>query len=119
MPTTVTIADDLASRLKPFESDLPEILELGIREWTASHEPGYQGLSDVLETLAALPDPKDVLALRPSPALLERIETLLDKSRNSELSPSERREWESYSYIEHLVRLAKAAAYRKLGAGGP
>lgn len=117
MPTTVTIADELADRLKPYASDLPAILELGIREWTASHEPGYGGLGDVLEALAGLPDPQQVLALRPAPALQERIEALLEKSRESAFSDSERREWDSYRYMEHLVRLAKTNAVRKLGAG--
>jgi hypothetical protein len=65
MPTTVTIADDLAKQLKPYEAELPEILQLGIREWQARRETGYNGVSAVLETLASLPAPEEVLALRP------------------------------------------------------
>ena len=62
---TLTIPDDLATRLRPFESQLPQLLELGIREWNARQEPGFDGLTGVLETLATRPAPEEVLALRP------------------------------------------------------
>jgi hypothetical protein len=114
MPITVTIADDLARQLQPYESDLAKILEFGIREWHAREENGYHGMSSVLEKLAALPDPQEVLALRPSHVLHERVNALLEKNRSSGLSPSEQREWDQYQYLEHLVRLAKTSATRKL-----
>ena len=64
MPTPVMIADDLANQLRPYEAQLPEILELGIHKWQARGDTGYSGLSSVLETLAALPAQEEVLALR-------------------------------------------------------
>jgi hypothetical protein len=111
---TISVPDHLAGRLRPIENDLPRILELGIREWDARHEAGFAGLTHVLETLATLPSPEEVLALRPTPALQERIDELLEKSRAGGLSDDERREWERYEYAEHLVRLAKARAALKL-----
>jgi len=119
MPLTLTIADDLASELKPYEDKLTEILKLGIREWQAREEPGYTGLSSVLETLAALPDPAEVLALRPAPQLEQRLEALLEKNRTKGWSPSDQREWDQYEYVEHLMRLAKISALRKLKGAGP
>jgi hypothetical protein len=114
---TLTVPDELAGRLRPLEKDLPGILELGIREWSARREPGFAGLADVLEALAALPTPEEVLALRPGAALQERIDDLLERSASGGLSAEERREWEQYRYVEHLVRLAKArAALRLKGA---
>jgi hypothetical protein len=109
MDLTLTIPDELATRLRAVEDRLPEILELGLREWhaTPSH---YAGLSDLLETLARLPSPEEILALRPAPGLQDRIEELLAKNRAGGLSADEQREWERYEYIEHLVRLAKARA---------
>jgi hypothetical protein len=81
---------------------------------------GYNDLSAVLETLSGLPTSEEVLALRPTPQLQERIDSLLQKNRTSELSPADKREWEKYEYVEHLVRLAKTSALRKLKAsGGP
>lgn len=110
---TLHISDELASRLRPVQDRLPQILELGLRELHAE-PPQFEGLGDVLETLARLPPPQEILALRPSPALQERISTLLDKLRNGGLSPDEERDWQTYQYIEHLVRIAKAKAALQL-----
>ena len=116
MDLTLTIPDELATRLRAVEDRLPEILELGLREWLSS-PPDYAGLNDLFETLARLPSPEEVLALRPAPILQDRIEELLDKNRVSGLSDEERREWERYEYIEHLIRLAKARAIQRQAQG--
>jgi hypothetical protein len=112
MDLMLTIPDELATRLRAVEDRLPEILELGLREWLST-PPGYAGLNDVLETLARLPMPEEVLALRPTTTLQSRIEELLDKNRNGGLSGDEQREWEHYEYIEHLVRMAKTRALQR------
>ena len=109
---TLTIPDDLATRLRTVENWLPEILELGLREWLSA-PPGYVGMNDVFETLARLPTPEEVLALRPSTVLQTRIEELLVKARDGSLSSAELREWEHYEYVEHLVRLAKAQVLQR------
>ena len=116
MDLTLTIPNELAARLRGVEARLPEILELGLREWLLT-PPEYAGLNHVLETLACLPSPEEVLALRPAPILQDRIEALLDKNRAGGLSDEERREWERYEYIEHLVRLAKARAIQRQAEG--
>ncbi|HKI31903.1 MAG TPA: hypothetical protein VKA46_08540 [Gemmataceae bacterium] len=113
MEMTLTIPDELATRLHSEKDRLPQILELGLRE-LHSTPPTYEGLSDVLEALARLPTPEEVLALRASPGLQDRVEALLEKNRSAGLSPDERREWEQYQYVEHLVRIAKAEAALKL-----
>jgi hypothetical protein len=114
MPVSVMLPDDLASQLRLYENDLQEILRLGIREWQARKEGEFSGLSSVLETLATLPAPDEVLALRPSEAVQARIDELLEKNRTSGLSTEERQEWERFQYVEHLVRMAKAQALLKL-----
>jgi len=116
MDFTLDIPEDLATRLRPVEQQLPQILELGLRELNAGGQAGFNGSADVLEILAELPAPEEVLALRPSQVLQERISTLLQKNRMSRLSPSEEEEWERYQYLEHLVRIAKAKAHLKLKA---
>jgi len=114
MEITVTVPEELGTRLQPIEEHLPQILELGIHEWYAHGGAGFAGLADVLQKLAALPPPAEVLALRPAPALQDRLDELLERSQNGTLSAEERREWERYQYVEHLVRLAKAHAALKL-----
>ena len=115
MEVKLTIPDDLASRLNLTASELPRIIELGLRELN-SQPNGFEGLSDVLEAFARLPTPAEVLALRASPALQSRVEELLEKNRAAGLSAEEQREWDRYEYVEHLVRVAKAQAAVKLAA---
>ena len=114
MKVTWTIPDELATDLGSLEHELPHILELGLREWSARNGTAFEGLSEVLETLAGLPSPQEVLALRPSERLQERIRALLEKNRTERLAPEEHREWQQYEYLEHLVRLAKAKAALKI-----
>ena len=114
MEITLTVPEELALRLQPFEKELPQILELGIHAWNAGSESGFPGLAEVLETLASLPTPQEILALRPSTALQEQIEGLLEKNQNGALSADEQQGWARYQYVEHLVRVAKAHAALKL-----
>ena len=65
----------------------------------------------MLEILAGLPTPKEILALRPSEALQARLDVLLEKNRTEGLNPEEEQEWEGYQYLEHLIRIAKAKAH--------
>ena len=95
MDRTVSIPDELATRLRAVEDRLPEILEPGIRQWRPT-PPSHAGVNDVLESLARLPSPEEVVALRPSALLHARIEILLEKKRADGLSSEERKEWELY-----------------------
>ena len=110
---TVELSPDLARRLQPLSDRLPDILEVGLRQWQAAEQPGFQGASEILELLATLPSPEEILALRPSGTLQERVQALLEKNKNEGLSPAEEREWQRYEYLEHLVRMAKAKALLK------
>jgi hypothetical protein len=110
----VEVSQELAVRLRPFNKQLPRIIELGLREWTAASQSGFQGASEVLEFLAKLPSPEEILALQPSEALQTRVSSLLEKNRSSRLTAEEERDWEQYQYLEHLVRMAKAQALLRL-----
>jgi hypothetical protein len=110
MEITVTVPDEPAVRLQSVEKELPQILELGMRAWTTQSLSEFSSLNDVLETLASLPKPEEILALRPSPALQQRIEELVEKNHGGSLSVEEQRAWDQYEYVEHLVRLAKSRA---------
>lgn len=70
--------------------------------------------AEVLEFLATLPTPEEIIALRPSEALQAQISNLLEKNRTQGLTPPEEQVWEQYQYLEHLIRMAKAKAYLKL-----
>ncbi len=116
MRVTLDIPEELAARLSLLEDILPQILELGLREFSALSETGFAGTAEVLEFLAQLPTPEEIISLRPSEALQNQISALLEKNRTLGLTLAEEQTWEQYQYLEHLVSMAKAKAYLKLKA---
>jgi hypothetical protein len=112
---TLMLPDELAERLRNYEERLPEILELGLRELNADWQRGFEGAAEVLEFLAGLPSPEEILTLRPSERFERHVRKLLEKSREGPLNPQEEEEWERYEFLEHLVRMAKTRACMKLG----
>jgi len=93
MEITLNVSEELATQLHSLQDQLPRILEFSLREWQATAQVGFKGASDVLETLAALPTPEETLALRPSADLQARIGALLEKNRDTGLTPREEQEW--------------------------
>lgn len=114
MQVTLDIPEELASKLQLFQQQLPQILELGIRELNAASQPGFSGMAEVLEFLVQLPTSSEIIALRPSEELQTQISNLLEKNRTQGLTAAEEMIWEQYQYLEHLVRIAKAKALLKL-----
>lgn len=114
MEITLNIPDELALRLNPVKDELPQILTLGLREVEANPSTGFSGLTQVLEFMASLPSPQEILALRLSDSLQAEIDTLLEKNRTQGLTLHEQRLWQQYEFVEHLVRIAKAKALLKL-----
>jgi len=113
---TLSLPDDLASQIRAQQEQLPRILELGLRELNAGSQSGFDGAADVLELLAALPAPEAILNLRPSPRLAALVARIVEKSRAGEMTPADEEDWEKYESLEHLVRMAKAAAQMKLAS---
>ena len=111
---TVDIPDDIAVRLATHPNDLPTILALGLQAVQASPSDGLSGLTEVLEFLATLPSPQEILTLRLSPPLQAELDALLEKNRTTGLNAVEKSLWKHYEYIEHLVRVAKARALLKI-----
>jgi hypothetical protein len=114
---TLSLPDELATRLASFEEQLPQIIERGLERLEGAPGQEFADLRDVLEKLATLPDAHEVLQLRPSPKLQSRLAELLDKDRGDGLTDAEEREVAQFEYIEHLLRLAKGRARQKLGEG--
>jgi hypothetical protein len=111
---TLSLPDDLAAQIQAQRQQLPKILELGLRELNADGQSGFDGAADVLELLAALPGPEEILKLRPSPRLAARVAEMIEKSGAGQMTPVDEADWDRYEYLEHLVRMAKAAARVKL-----
>lgn len=116
MKVTLDLPDDLADDLRQFESHMATIVAAGLREVKTPAGTQFPGLAQVLEKLAELPTPEEVIALRPSPELQARVSELLRKNREEGLSLEEQAEWQRYEWVVHLVRMAKARAMVKLKA---
>jgi len=65
---------------------------------------------EVVDFIAAGTTPQNVIAFRPSDAAQARVEDLLAREKDGELSSAERSELDHYLQLEHLMRLAKARA---------
>lgn len=111
---TIDLPENLAAHLQSHKGKLSRIFEIGLREFEASSAIGYKSVADVLEFFAGLPAPDEILALRPSAEMQEKIDELLEKNRREGLSEAEEQIWSSYEFIEHLVRIAKAKASAQL-----
>lgn len=111
---TVDIPDELAQQLQPLSNHMPRILKLGLREFQATAKPGFPGAAEIFEFLVSLPTPQEIMGLKLSDDMEERVEMLIEKSHDSGLTPDEEAEWQQYEYLEHLVRIAKAKARIKM-----
>ena len=110
------LPDELATRLQALDvGQLPHVLDVGLRR-CAARDDAFDGLTDVLENLARLPTPQEVLAMRPSATLSRRVDELLEKNRTVGLSALEQSWWKQFAYVEHLVSIAKARALLALQA---
>ena len=114
MLITVDVPNNLGLRLNPFKNQLSDLLELGLREINTPSDAGFHSLNEVLEFLAKLPSPEEIISLRPTETLQQQINDLLVKQRDSGLNSEEERQWQQFEYLEHLVRIAKANALLKL-----
>ncbi len=76
----------------------------------------YRVFDEIIEFITSAPSPEEIVAFKPSERLQRRVNELLDKKRESDLSESETHEVEQYLMIEHIMRLAKARARKRLAA---
>lgn len=113
MQITIDVPNRLGKELQRFQDRLPEVLERGLRELEQEQSEQFQDEKEIVELLASQPTPEEILAIRPSPELQARVSFLLAENKIRSLSQEETAELERYLTLEHLVRLAKAHAYRQ------
>lgn len=65
---------------------------------------------EVADFIASGTTPQNVIEFRPSEAAQARVEELLAREKDGDLSPAEKSELDQYLQLEHLMRLAKARA---------
>lgn len=114
MLITLDVPQDLGIRLNPFKTQLPRLLELGLRELSVTPRSGFYSVNDILEFLAKLPSPEEIIALHPAKELQQKVNDLLQKQHEVGLTADEELQWQQFEYLEHLVRIAKSHALLKL-----
>ena len=108
---TIRISNELATRLKPVQDQLEQVLELGLQELSSTQSLVY---TEVITFLASGSSPDQIIALRPSVAAQERLRDLLAKNQAGRLSETESEELDEYQNLNHLMTLLKAQAKRQL-----
>lgn len=71
---------------------------------------------EIIDFIASGTSPEKVIAFRPSETLQSRVSDLLFKNQNENLNSEEKNELDSYMLLEHIMRLAKARAFKILAA---
>jgi hypothetical protein len=118
---TLQIPDELAQRLEPLQNRLPELLwqlleltkkPITIEQEITTHSGDIPTVyQEVLDFLIESPIPQDIVNFKVSQQSQTRLQTLLDKNRESTLNPMEIAELDVYEQLEHLIILLKARAY--------
>jgi hypothetical protein len=114
---TLNIADDLAAQFSIDPAALPALIRETIAAKTSraemqavsngNHPPLYQ---EIIEFLSSGPTTAQVLAFKISPEAQDRLEELLHRNREAELTATERDELNTYLHFsEYLTRLKARA----------
>jgi hypothetical protein len=114
MQIIIDVPNELGKQLQPFQDRLPEVLERGLRDLRSEKSSRVEDEQTIMVLLASQPTPEEILGIRPSPELQARVSELLAKNKTTPLTRPEEAELERYLTLEHLVRLAKAHAYKQL-----
>ena len=111
---TIQVPDALGQQLQQLHDRLPEALERGLREIASEATATPNDEQSIIAILTSQPTPEQILAIRPSPELQARASELQSRSNAGTLTTQERAELDRVLLLEHMVRMAKANAYRRL-----
>jgi hypothetical protein len=72
---------------------------------------------EIIDFIAAGTTPQSVIDYRPSEEAQRRVEDLIARERDGQLSPEEKSELDHFMDLEHIIRMAKARARQILHSG--
>ena len=75
-----------------------------------------RAFDEIIDFITSMPKNEQILAFKPSQTSIHRLELLMKKKKGDGLSEDEHREIEQFLLIEHLMRVAKARARKRLSA---
>ncbi len=73
-----------------------------------------RAFDEIVDFITSIPKNEQILAFKPSSASQIRLEELLEKKQINKLTEDENREIEQFLLIEHLMRVAKARARKRM-----
>ncbi len=107
---TIEVPDELSDLVAQVGDRLPELLARILKEPTLpTHVYRY-----VLDFLAARPTPEQVAGFGPTPEMIGRLQTLLQREAKGETTPAEKAELDEYERLEHLMVMIKAGSLQYL-----
>jgi len=106
----LAVSPHVISAVGRFLLKLKRLDKSTIKEYSVCVMNTVKAYEEVVDFIAAGTTPQNVIAFRPSEAAQDRVEDLLSREKEGELSPAEKSELDHYLQLEHLMRLAKARA---------
>jgi hypothetical protein len=107
---TIELPEELSQQLELVGDRLPELLALSLQQPPLpAHIYRY-----ILNFIASNPTPEQIATFRPTLEMQQRLQTLIERSKNKEITEQERVELDEYERIEHLVIMLKAGNLRNL-----
>jgi len=117
MTITLEVPDELAPQFKIAPSALPALIREAVASKMARISPPNDGdesatpiYQEIIELMTSGPTADQLLAFKISEAAQERLEELLDRNREEELTAEERAELNTYLRLSEYVTKLKARA---------
>ncbi|MEB3288942.1 MAG: hypothetical protein VKI82_03440 [Leptolyngbya sp.] len=123
---TIDIPDDLAQQLAPYQSQFSDLFTRLIATTLLSQQPPEQAVpmpnllnssslyQEILDLLISQPTSEQIIGFKVSEASQSRLQTLLQKNRETALTPAETAELDLYEQLDTLIGLLKVRAYTAL-----
>lgn len=70
--------------------------------------------NEMVDFITSEISPQKIIAFKASDKLQKRVEKLISKEKNGQISAEEKSELDHYIFLEHIIVLAKAHAHKKL-----
>jgi len=75
-----------------------------------------RAFDEIIDFIVSGTTPSAVAEFQPSEEARKQVADLLDREKSGQLTPDEKAELEHYLELEHIMRLAKARARRRLAS---
>jgi hypothetical protein len=111
---TLNVPDELAGELAAATEQLPQLLLLALQlrqpEALILSPSSFPAFTEMIDFLASSPTAQEIIEFKVSPTAQARLEELLHKNRENQLSPTEASELDTFQQINHIFILLKARA---------